>query len=54
MGRVFLANFDYHTNVVWWIPAGASALALLIAILTVVYQALKAATTNPADALRYE
>jgi hypothetical protein len=54
MGRVFLQNFEYQTNMAWWIFLAASALALLIGILTVIYQAARAAMTNPADALRYE
>jgi len=54
MHRLFLQNFDYRTDLVWWIFAAASLTALLIAQLTVVYQSLKAALKNPADALRYE
>jgi putative ABC transport system permease protein len=52
--NVFLKNFEYRTEMAWWIFAGASMLALIIAILTVTYQATRAALTNPADALRYE
>ena len=51
---VFLQNFEYRTNLVWWIFAGAGLAALLIALLTVSYQAARAALTNPAEALRYE
>jgi predicted permease len=54
MGRVFLQNFEYRTNMAWWIFLAASLAAMLIAILTVSYQAARAALTNPADALRYE
>ncbi len=54
MGKVFLQNFEYKTDMVWWIFLAASVAALLIAILTVSYQAARAALTNPADALRYE
>jgi ABC-type antimicrobial peptide transport system permease subunit len=54
MGRVFLQNFEYRTNMAWWIFLAASLAALLIAILTVSYQAARAALTNPANALRYE
>jgi predicted permease len=54
MGRVFLQNFEYRTDMAWWIFLAASLAALLIAILTVSYQAARAALTNPADALRYE
>lgn len=54
MGKVFLQNFEYRTDMVWWIFLAASLAALLIAILTVSYQAARAALANPADALRYE
>jgi ABC-type antimicrobial peptide transport system permease subunit len=54
MGKVFLQNFEYRTDMVWWIFLAASFAALLIAVLTVSYQAARAALTNPADALRYE
>jgi putative ABC transport system permease protein len=54
MGKVFLQNFEYRTDMAWWIFLAASMAALLIAVLTVSYQAARAALTNPADALRYE
>jgi putative ABC transport system permease protein len=54
MGRVFLQNFEYRTDMAWWIFFAASLAALMIAILTVSYQSARAALTNPAQALRYE
>ncbi len=54
MRKVFLQNFEYRTDMAWWIFLAASLAALLIAILTVSYQAARAALTNPANALRYE
>ena len=54
MKKLFLQNFEYRTDLAWWIFLVASLAALLIAILTVSYQAARAALTNPADALRYE
>ena len=54
MEHVFLPNFEYRTGLPWWIFGAAGAAALLIAILTVIYQAARAAFTNPAEALRYE
>ncbi|MFC2099014.1 FtsX-like permease family protein, partial [Bacteroidota bacterium] len=54
MKHVFLKNFEYRTEMEWWIFASASIAALLIAVLTVIYQAARAALTNPAEALRYE
>lgn len=45
-------NYAYHTEVSWWIFAGALISALAIATITVLYQALKAARVKPVDALR--
>ncbi len=50
----WLQNFAYRVEVGWWIFALAGGLALLIALLTVSTQALKAALANPVEALRYE
>lgn len=50
----WLENFAYKTELSWWIFALAGLLALGIALLTVSWQSLKAATRNPVEALRYE
>jgi putative ABC transport system permease protein len=50
----WLQSFAYRINLGWWIFALAGALALLIALLTVSTQAIKAALANPVEALRYE
>jgi putative ABC transport system permease protein len=50
----WLQDFAYRINIGWWIFALAGGLALLIALLTVSSQALKAALANPVEALRYE
>jgi putative ABC transport system permease protein len=50
----WLQNFAYRINIGWWMLVLAGLLALLIALLTVSYQAVKAARANPVDALRYE
>ncbi|HKK42628.1 MAG TPA: ABC transporter permease [Bacteroidales bacterium] len=47
-------RFAYKATFSWWIFAAACVSALLIATLTVSGQSLRAATRNPADALRYE
>jgi ABC-type antimicrobial peptide transport system permease subunit len=50
----WLENFAYRTgiNIALFLLAGG--LSLIIAALPVIYQALKAATSDPIDALRYE
>ncbi len=50
----WLQNFAYRIDPNWWIFALAGGLALLIALLTVSTQAIKAALANPVEALRYE
>ncbi len=50
----WLSGFAYKTNVSWWIFAAAGIAALLIALTTVSFQAIKAAVTNPVKSLRTE
>ncbi|HZH55290.1 MAG TPA: FtsX-like permease family protein, partial [Sphingobacteriaceae bacterium] len=50
----WLANFAYRTELTWWVFASAGLLALIIALLTVSWQAIRAALTNPVDSLRDE
>jgi putative ABC transport system permease protein len=50
----WLENFAYRTDISIWIFLAAGGAALAVEQLTVSYQALKAARTNPADALRFE
>lgn len=50
----WLQNFAYRINIAWWVFVLAGGLALLIALLTVAYQAIKAAVANPVKSLRYE
>jgi len=47
-------NYAYHTEVSLWIFVGALVTALIIAALTVLYQAIKTASIKPVDALRCE
>ncbi len=53
MGQ-WLQNFAYRVSIGWWVFAAAAVLALLIALLTVSSQAVKAALTNPVKSLRNE
>ena len=50
----WLQNFAYRTSIEWWIFVVAGGLSLLIAIITVSFQTIKAALANPVDSLRYE
>jgi ABC-type antimicrobial peptide transport system permease subunit len=50
----WLQNYEYRISISWWIFAAAGALALLIALLTVSFQAVKAALANPVKSLRTE
>ena len=52
--RDWLTNFAYRIDLHWIIFVLSGGLALLVAFLTVSYQAWKAACTNPVDALRKE
>jgi putative ABC transport system permease protein len=50
----WLQNFAYRVGIRWEIFILAGALAIGIALLTVSYQALKSALSNPVNSLRYE
>jgi len=52
--RGWLQQFAYRTNIAWWLFPAAGAGALLIAMMTVSFQALRAAQTDPVKALKYE
>lgn len=50
----WLQDFAYRTSMQWWIFAVAGIAALLIALCTVSFQAIKAALANPVKSLRTE
>jgi uncharacterized membrane protein YdcZ (DUF606 family) len=50
----WLQHYTYRTNLPWWIFVAAGAGALLITMLTVSFQAIKAAMSNPVKSLRSE
>jgi putative ABC transport system permease protein len=50
----WLKNFAYRTSMGLWIFILSALAALVIALFTVSYQSIKAATANPVDSLRYE
>ena len=50
----WLQAFAYRIDIAWWIFLVAGLSALIIAWLTVIYQAIRAALADPVKALRYE
>jgi ABC-type antimicrobial peptide transport system permease subunit len=52
--RSWLQNYHYRTTMSWWIFAAAGAGALLITIVVVSVQAIRAAMVNPIRSLRME
>ena len=50
----WLEDFAYRIDVQWWVFAVAGVAAVAIALLTVSWQAIKAALANPVDSLRDE
>ncbi len=50
----WLQDFAYRINIPWWSFALAGLLALIIALATIVFQAIKAAVANPVHSLRSE
>ena len=52
--KQWLAGFAYKISMGWWVFASVGGLAMLIALLTVSFQAVKAALMNPVKSLRSE
>jgi putative ABC transport system permease protein len=50
----WLQNYAYRIEIGPWVFISSAAAALLIALLTVSYQAFRAAAANPVDSLKYE
>jgi putative ABC transport system permease protein len=50
----WLQDFSYRTSITWWIFVVAGIIAILVALLTVSFQAVKAAVANPVESLRTE
>jgi ABC-type antimicrobial peptide transport system permease subunit len=50
----WLQRYEYRTPISWWIFALATGIVAVITLLTISYQAFKAALTNPVDSLRSE
>ncbi|WP_373399376.1 hypothetical protein V8V91_06505 [Algoriphagus halophilus] len=50
----WLQSYAYQTDLSWWIFAGSGVLLIVISLITVGYQAFKAASANPVNSLRSE
>jgi len=50
----WLQSFAYRQNMQWWVVALAGFAAILIAFVTISFQSIKAALSNPVDSLRSE
>ena len=50
----WLGNYAYRIEINWWIFVIAGVVAILIAMVTVSFQAIKAALANPVDSLKTE
>ena len=48
----WLQNYEYRVDISWWMFVTAGVLAILIALITVSFQAIKAAIANPVKSLR--
>ncbi len=50
----WLQSFAYRIDIKWWVFATAGGLAVLIALITISFQSIKAALANPVKSLRSE
>ncbi len=53
MGK-WLNGFAYRIEISWWMFVMAGGLALIVALVTVSAQAIKAAQANPVESLKHE
>jgi ABC-type antimicrobial peptide transport system permease subunit len=52
--KSWLNNYAYKITISWWMFAAAGGLVILIATVTISFQAIKAAIANPVKSLRTE
>jgi len=52
--KQWLSNYAYAVHIQWWVFALAAAIALIISAISVSYQSIRAATSNPVKSLRTE
>jgi putative ABC transport system permease protein len=54
LGKIFLSGFYFHSPMPFWVFVAGPSLAYIVALLTVSWQSLRAATKNPVEALSCE
>ena len=52
--HVWLQGYSYRINIQWWVFLMAGMLAVIVSLITVSFQAIKAAVANPVKSLRTE
>ncbi len=52
--NIWLQDFAYRINIQWWVFGVAAVIAILVALITISFQAIKAAIANPVKSLRTE
>ena len=50
----WMADFTYRTSLSWWVFIATMVISLIICVITVSWQAIKAALKNPVKSLRSE
>ena len=50
--KMWLTRFEYRTEVSWWVFVITCLLAVVVTLLTVSYQSIRAARMNPVNSLR--
>jgi putative ABC transport system permease protein len=50
----WLESFAYRVDLSWWVFVLAGLIAVVVALVTVGWHAIRAATANPVESLRYE
>jgi putative ABC transport system permease protein len=54
LGKIFLSRFYFHTRMPFWVFIAGPSIAFIVALVTVSWQSLSAATKNPVKALSCE
>jgi hypothetical protein len=54
IGNNYLANFAYRISLSWWMIAAAALITIALTLITVGWQAIKAAMANPVEAIKSE